>query len=130
MTTSHSPAVKKAPQIKPLPQDVIDLVTEASKRMTGADLADKLGVSTSAVSQAKHNKFQGNVDRFVARVRGALMGSSVTCPVLGEINTKVCLDQQNRQAVFSNPQRVALAKACKTCPNAQRNQPTGESHAD
>ena len=77
---------------------------------TQVALAEQLGISTSAVNQAIHDKYRGNVDRLCARVRGLWAGDTVSCPVLGSISTKVCIDQQAKGVVYSNPMRVALAK--------------------
>lgn len=125
---SNSPAVKKsAPPIRPLPEDVLRLLREQAKSHSQTSLAEQLNVSNSAVNQAIHDKYRGNVDRFSARVRGLWGGDSVHCPILGSINTKVCLDQQSKGAVYSNPMRVALARACKKCPNRQQ-QNGGSDH--
>lgn len=117
MTTHMTTAKKAAPVIKPLPDDVLALLSRQHEAMSQTDMAEALGISTSAVNQAIHNKFQGNVDRFVSRVRGLWGGSTVSCPVLGVISTKVCQDQQQKGAAFTNPLRVAVARACKTCPH-------------
>lgn len=120
------PAAKQAPQIRPLPDDVLQLLRTQAKSATQVALAEQLGISTSAVNQAIHDKYRGNVDRLCARVRGLWAGDTVSCPVLGSISTKVCIDQQSKGVVYSNPMRVALAKACKTCPHAQK--PNGGNH--
>lgn len=120
-------ARKAPPPIRPLPEDVLHLLRAQSDKKSQVDMADELGISQTFVSQAMHDKFRGNVDRLSARVRGLYGGDKVTCPVLGAINTKVCLDQQSKGAVYSNPMRVALARACKTC--MHRDQPSeGNSH--
>jgi hypothetical protein len=130
---SNQPAAKKAPAIRPLPDDVLRLLREQAKHKSGVELAELLGVSNSAVSQAMHDKYRGNVERFCARVRGLWGGDTVRCPVLGAINTKVCTDQQAKPPAYTNPMRVAISRACKTCPHAQALQSTqqanhGESH--
>lgn len=128
-TPKKGPAAKKTPPVKPLPDDVLRIISVQAKLMTGRELADKLGVSTSAVSQAVNNKFVGNVDRFCLRVRGVFAGDSVTCPVLGTLTTKLCLEQQGKPIAYTNPVRVQVQRACKTCPHHQRNQqPQGEPH--
>lgn len=123
-----NPAKKSAPPIKPLPTDVLALVRDKFKHASGTELAAELGVSPSAISQAVHDKFRGNVERFAARVRGVWGGDTVLCPVLGDINTKVCLDQQGRPVIHTNPMRVSLARACKTCPHKQAPTSGGKDH--
>jgi hypothetical protein len=118
-TSKNSPAAKKAPPIKPLPADVLQIIRTQSKLMNGRKLSELLGVSTSAVSQALNDKFVGNVERFCLRVRGVFAGDSVRCPVLGDITTKVCLEQQQRPKAFTNPMRVTLHRTCPTCPHHQ-----------
>lgn len=115
-------AKKAAPPIKPLPADVLDILAQQSKQLTQPQMADALNISTAYVNQALQDKFRGNVDRFAARVRGLWGGSTVACPVLGSINTKLCLDEQSKAkaAAFTNPLRVAVARACKTCPNRDK----------
>lgn len=120
-------AKKAPPPIRPLPEDVLQLLSEQAKVKTQVAMATELGISTTSVNHAVNDKFRGSVDRLCARVRGLYGGDKVTCPVLGAINTKVCLDQQSKGAVYSNPMRVALARACKTC--MHRDQPSeGNSH--
>lgn len=120
-------ARKAPPPIRPLPEDVLQLLQEQAKSKTQVAMGAELGISTTSVNHAVNNKFRGSVDRLSARVRGLYGGDKVTCPVLGAINTKVCLDQQSKGAVYSNPMRVALARACKTC--MHRDQPSeGNSH--
>jgi hypothetical protein len=114
-----SPAAKKAPPVKPLPADVLQIIRSQSKQMNGRKLAELLGVSTSAVSQALNDKFVGNVERFCLRVRGVFAGDTVQCPVLGQLTTKVCLEQQQRPKAFTNPMRVTLHRTCPTCPHHQ-----------
>jgi hypothetical protein len=109
---------KKVVPIKPLPADVLAILQEQVKGKSQVEIATELGISTSTVSKAIHNKFQGALDTFCARVRGLWGGQSVECPVLGHINAKVCLDQQ-KQGGWSNPMRAALTRSCKSCPNRQ-----------
>lgn len=129
MSINTTAAKKAAPPIKPLPADVLAILQKQSERLTQPQMAEALNISTAYVNQALQDKFRGNVDRFAARVRGLWGGSTVSCPVLGSINTKVCQDEQikAKSAAFTNPLRVAVARACKTCPN--RNQGNeGENH--
>jgi hypothetical protein len=118
---------KKVVPIKPLPADVLAMLQEQCKSKSQGAIAAELGVSTSMVNKAVHDKFGGSLDTFCARVRGLWGGQSVVCPVLGHINTKVCLDQQ-KQGGWSNPMRAALTRACKACPNRQTAPANGGQH--
>lgn len=123
MTTA---AKKAAPPIKPLPADVLAILKAQAERLSQPAMAEALGISTAYVNQALQDKFRGNVDRFASRVRGVWGGSTVTCPVLGSINTKLCQDEQLKAkgAAFTNPLRVAVARACKNCPHRDK----GDQH--
>lgn len=104
--------------VRTLPADELDALTRAVQRMgTQVAVAKELGVSSSTVSQALKGYYVGDVDALAKRIRGALMNESVRCPVMGDITTKHCLDFQTRPLVFTNPTRVRLHRACKTCPH-------------
>lgn len=101
-----------------LSPDALDALQRAVRHFgTQARVAVELGISAAAVNQALQGKYRGDVDGIEQRIRGALMQVTVVCPVLGELSTKDCLDEQRRKVVFTNPLRVRLARACKTCPN-------------
>jgi len=101
-----------------LPADELDALRAAVVRLgTQTAVAKELGVSPSAVSNALKGYYVGDVGALAKRIRGALMNELVTCPVMGELSTKHCLDYQARPLVFTNPTRVRLHRACKTCPH-------------
>ncbi|MBN4842143.1 helix-turn-helix transcriptional regulator, partial [Citrobacter braakii] len=60
--THTQPAAKKAPTIRPLPEDVLRMLREQAKFKSQSAMADELGISTSAVNQAVHDKYRGNVE--------------------------------------------------------------------
>ena len=91
---------------------------------TQAAVALQLNVSASAVNQLLKGTYRGDVSGMEQRIRGVFMRVTVQCPVLGEISTKTCLDEQRRRVVFTNPLRVQLARACKTCPHRKEGAPT------
>lgn len=104
--------------VRTLPADELDALRAAVARLgTQAAVAKTLGVSSSTVSQALKGYYVGDVDALAQRIRGALMNELVSCPVMGELSTKHCLDYQARPLVFTNPTRVRLHRACKTCPH-------------
>lgn len=101
-----------------LPPDELDALRAAVARLgTQAAVAKALGVSAGTVSNALNGRYIGDVDALAQRVRGALMNELVSCPVMGELSVKHCLDYQTRPLVFTNPTRVRLHRACKTCPH-------------
>ncbi len=55
-----------------------------------------------------------------AKIRGALMGETVLCPILDEIGRDRCLTEQAKPFAATNSTRARLFHACKTCPNRQQ----------
>ncbi|GAB4182001.1 MAG: hypothetical protein OHK0024_21170 [Thalassobaculales bacterium] len=83
-------------------------------------VARRLGYSASAINQALRRSYLGRLDRLEAAVRARLMATTVTCPLLGEIATARCLDEQQRPfQLHADPLRVQLYRACRACPHAQ-----------
>ncbi len=99
------------------PPHFINLLADLVEQMgTKEAAARRLGVSRTTVSTLLSNKYPNkNMRRMEMRVLDVL--GNVNCPVLGSITAAEC--QKNRNAKFtpSNPQRVQLFRACKTCPN-------------
>lgn len=96
------------------------VMAEACDRLGQTAIARKLGVSGTQVNQVLHNHYK-RVDRLEQRVRGELMKQCVTCPVLGEITKRRCMDEQGRtQFAPTNAVRVELRRACPRCPNFMR----------
>lgn len=104
--------------VRTLPPDVLDVLRDAVKRAGSQNAAARaLGISAGTVSLALKGRYIGDVDAIAARIRGVYMNETVRCPVMGDITTKHCLDFQARPLVFTNPTRVRLHRACKTCPH-------------
>jgi transcriptional regulator with XRE-family HTH domain len=83
-----------------------------------ADVARRLGVSAALVNRVLKGTYPGNLSRIEALVRGTYMQESVVCPVLGTITRRRCLDEQTRPLAITNPQRIALYRACRAgCPH-------------
>lgn len=80
--------------------------------------ANRLGVSAAQVNQVLKGAYKGNPAKLEQRVRGELMRETVRCPVLGEINTRRCLDEQVRPLSLGNRIQVRVYRACRGgCPN-------------
>lgn len=82
--------------------------------------AAAIGMSPAVVSQVLKGTYQGRLDRVEAKVRGVFMHQTVVCPALGEISLAKCQDEQGRPFAPTNPQRVAVYKACRSgCPHSR-----------
>jgi hypothetical protein len=102
-----------------VPDWVVELATIADRSgLKGASKA--INYSTSAISTVISNRYAGDMARVEEKVRGALMGMTVVCPVLGEIGRDACLDHQKRPFAPTNSARTRLYHACRGgCPNSR-----------
>lgn len=101
------------------PDWVIELAAEAS-RTSGVQTAHKIGYSSAVVTQVCGNKYPGDLGRVAEKVRGALMGVTVLCPILAEIRRDRCLDEQRMPFSASSALRVKLFHACRNgCEHAR-----------
>ena len=100
-------------------EEWIQLMREECARTSQADVARRIGYSSGTVSAVLAGKYPGNLDRVKARFEDVYMGATVDCPVIGELSRDRCWEYQQRRhrPVATNPLRVQLAKACRTCPN-------------
>lgn len=99
-----------------LPDWVKALATE-SDRTSQAAAGRAIGRSAALVNQVIKRSYKGDLKAVEPLVRGALMNEVVDCPVLGELATNVCLENQKAPFSSRNHIRVQLFRACKTCPN-------------
>jgi len=99
-----------------LPADVALALQEAVARLgSQARVAEDLGISPAVVNNLLKNRYPGDVAGMADRIRGQYMAETVQCPVLGTLGRRHCLDYQARPLVFTNSQRSALYRACKSC---------------
>lgn len=104
--------------------DWVLLMAQACDRSSQAAVAKRLGVSSAMVNQALKRTYTGAYTTLEARVRGELMGKTHLCPVLGEITTRQCLDEQARKFQPTNPQRIQVWRACNGgCPHFKGKRP-------
>ncbi|MBX3588768.1 MAG: hypothetical protein KF796_19220 [Ramlibacter sp.] len=112
MRSSNQPAAK------PLPDDALQALRAACAGTQQAEVARRLKVSDGTISNALRGRYIGNVERLAERIRGELLNTTVTCPILGAINARVCQDEREKPfSAATNGQRVRLFKACRRCPN-------------
>lgn len=88
------------------------------ERTSQAQAATRLGVSGTTVSQVLSGTYAANPVRIERRVRGELLGEQCNCPVMGDVNTRVCQDVQERTpgkhgAGIGNPQHAQAWHACR-----------------
>lgn len=80
--------------------------------------AARIGYSHSVISRVMSGKYDGDMERVAGIVRGAMLGETVSCPVVGGIARDVCLDNQKRGKPFTSSLRARLYRACRDgCPH-------------
>jgi len=81
--------------------------------------------SDSVVSQVLAGKYPGRTERLRALVEGVYGGVVVACPMLGNLPLHECIGHQVRPFATTNPQRVALYRACRGgCPHSRLEEQT------
>ena len=78
-----------------------------------AKVARRLGVSEAVVSKALNGKYGASLRSLEQRVRERIIDARIKCPVLFEITREKCRTEQRRPFASTNPQRVALYRACR-----------------
>ena len=109
------------------PRWVVVLAERCTEERQAA-VARRLDVSASMISAVLANTYTakgGSTAGLEAKVRGAYLGETVDCPVLGEIGTDRCRAESREPFRATSAMRAQLYHACRSCPNNPDN-PTGE----
>lgn len=98
--------------------DWVRALAAAVDETTQGRVAARVGYSESVISEVISGRYAGNRARVEERVRAAIMGERVACPVLGGIARTQCFEHQARAraGVRSSEQRIRLSRACPACP--------------
>jgi hypothetical protein len=107
----------------PLP-DWIEVMAGKCLEMPQVKVAERLGYSAAVVSQLLRNRYKGNLAALEDAVRGAWMGATVICPVVGSMRSDVCRDWQRKGKEFkaTNSNRARMYFACASCPRSQKDE--------
>jgi DNA-binding transcriptional regulator YdaS (Cro superfamily) len=102
-----------------LNQAVADEKRTGKVRGAISRVADRLGMSRSAVSTAMRGCYPGSTVKIEARVLRTFGGGQVVCPHLRRaIALAECEGWQTRAQPRSNPDALRHWTACKNCPQA------------
>lgn len=105
---------------KDTPVWVLALAEECDARKSQAKVGLRIGYSAAVVNQVLSHSYKGDLSKVEAAVRGAFMGETVECPVVGPIGRDRCLSHQRAPLAATNPQRVRLYRACRNgCPHSR-----------
>ncbi len=101
------------------PDWVLALAEKVDQR-NGREAGRLIGYSAAVVSQVLGNIYKGDLRTVEGRVRGALLGDEVTCPVAGDIRRDRCLSEQKKTHTGTSAQRTRLFHACRSgCPHSR-----------
>jgi hypothetical protein len=110
-----------------LPPWVLALAQAASAK-SATEIAKRLDYSAAVVSSVCRNRYAGDLSRVEAKVRGVLMSETVDCPVLGDINRALCIDEQGKKFFGTSAVRTRLYRACPTCIHSLQRQKEEAAH--
>lgn len=83
-------------------------------------VGEEIGYSSAVVNQILQGKYRGDIAAVEQAVRGAYLGETVFCPVLGEISINLCKQHQRAIYAATNPTRIKLFRACRAgCANSK-----------
>jgi hypothetical protein len=93
----------------------VELLQSMVEKLGLAEVADRIGVSKSAVCHVARGTYKGKPDRILAAVEEKFSQRSVECPVLGDITLATCTEKKNLPFSAANSVRVMLARTCPKC---------------
>lgn len=97
-------------------KDWFSLLSAEVAKTSRAAVADRMGVSRTAISLVMNGKYGAATDKIAARVLAVY--DVVACPHLGkEISQAECAAHAGRAIPTSSPRAVRHWKACQSCPH-------------
>jgi DNA-binding XRE family transcriptional regulator len=95
--------------------DRMELLRAKCAELNQAEVARRLDYSASTINQALKGTYQGDLHNLLTKVEEVFGQSTVNCPILGDITLGKCAEHRKRPFAATNPQRVALFRACSKC---------------
>ncbi|MEY9358982.1 hypothetical protein ABH994_001703 [Bradyrhizobium yuanmingense] len=105
--------------------DWIQALAEEADRITATRAAKNIGYSAAVLSHVFAKNYKGDMGAVEQKVRGALLGATVMCPVYGEMGRDQCLDFQKVVPPFSSEASSRCYRTCRglggiaKCPNSR-----------
>jgi hypothetical protein len=93
--------------------DWVAVLADECDRTSQREVAKRVGYSASVIAQVITRTYAGSYPAVEARVRGALMGEEVECPVLGAVRKDRCMEEQRKGHTGSSAIRTRLYHACR-----------------
>ncbi len=99
------------------------LLEKAVAASSKTAVAQRLGISRTAISLVMSDKYGAATDKIAARVLAVY--AVVDCPYLGqEITQRECQEHAGRDIPTSSPRAVRHWRSCQTCPNRPQQEET------
>lgn len=95
--------------------DWVAVLAEQCARTSATATAARIGYTTAVASAVIRANYRGDLGKVEQKVRGALMGEIVQCPVLDEITRDRCVVEQGKKHIGGSAVRAKLLRACRTC---------------
>lgn len=95
--------------------DLLQLLHQKCTELNQARVAAAIGYSPSAVNQALHGTYKGDLSNMLGKVSEVFGNETVSCPILGEIPLAKCAFHRRREFAATNPMRVQLWRSCRQC---------------
>ena len=113
------PDYRDAPHLQPAwyHEPWVAVLVAAYEAEGPTSVARRLGVSPSMVTAVARGYYDSSLDTIREAVAEVLMATEVACPVLGPLPLAACRHHRERPFAATNPLRVRLYAACRTCPN-------------
>lgn len=97
-----------------------DILKQQCRQHSQKWVGEQMGYSAAVVNQVLKGAYKGDLTKVEKAVKGAFMNEKVDCPVMGEMASHVCLENQKLPFSSINPMRVKLFKACRGgCPHSK-----------
>ncbi|MEX2450944.1 MAG: hypothetical protein WD407_08830 [Rhodospirillales bacterium] len=79
------------------------------------------GLSSGTVCALLRGKYGArDLTKVESLIAATLLDGPVSCPIMGEITSKACYDNQHKQLSTANKTAIDLYRACRTCPNRKK----------
>ncbi len=95
--------------------DRMEVLRQAVAEHGQAEVARRIGRSSSALSQILSGKYAGEPGAILELVEAAFSDSNVMCPVLGDVPLATCIEERRKPFFPSSSQRIVLWRACQVC---------------
>lgn len=93
----------------------MEILRRAVERDGQSSVARQIGWSATVVNRVLSGKYPGDVAAVLDAVVVNYGAERVECPVLGSLSRKECHEHRTRPFAATNPKRVRIWKACRSC---------------